>query len=108
VDKTVAAAIDSVAEVVIGDRKRFHQASLRTPGPDLLPGRWRTFKWPRFAPSGRDRLPGEKRVEARQHEDHRGPRSDDARNHYHKFHRGTLQQIAHNQLGSLGESFRGG
>jgi hypothetical protein len=35
-------AIDGLAEVVTGDRKRFHQASPRTPGPDLPPVKWRT------------------------------------------------------------------
>lgn len=30
-------AIDGLAEVVTGDRRRFHQASPRTPGPDLPP-----------------------------------------------------------------------
>ncbi|CAM3050824.1 hypothetical protein JHFBIEKO_4413 [Methylobacterium mesophilicum] len=37
-------AIDGVAEVVVGDRKRFHQESPRTPGPDLPPGKWRTVE----------------------------------------------------------------
>lgn len=35
-------AIDDVAEVVTGDRRRFHQQSPRTPGPDLPPVKWRT------------------------------------------------------------------
>jgi len=37
-------AIDGLAEVVTGDRKRFHQESPRTPGPDLPPGKWRTVE----------------------------------------------------------------
>jgi hypothetical protein len=38
-------AIDGLAEVVTGDRKRFHQEAPRTPGPDLPPGkRWRTVE----------------------------------------------------------------
>lgn len=37
-------AIDGLAEVVAGDRKHFHQASPRTPGPDLPPAKWRTVK----------------------------------------------------------------
>lgn len=35
-------AIDSLAEVVTGDRQRLHQESPRTPGPDLPPTKWRT------------------------------------------------------------------
>jgi len=35
-------AIDDVAEVVTRDRKRFHQQSPRTPGPDLPSAKWRT------------------------------------------------------------------
>ena len=36
---------DGLTEVVTGDRKRFHQASPRTPGPELPPGkRWRTVE----------------------------------------------------------------
>jgi hypothetical protein len=38
----IVEAIDGLAEVVSGDRKRFHQQSPRTPGPDLPPGKWRT------------------------------------------------------------------
>ena len=37
-------AIDGLAEVVTGDRKRFHLVSPRTPGPDLPPGKWRTVE----------------------------------------------------------------
>jgi hypothetical protein len=37
-------AIDGLAEVVTGDRKRFHQVSPRTPGPDLPPVKWRTVE----------------------------------------------------------------
>jgi hypothetical protein len=40
----VVDAIDGVAEVVTGDRKRFHQVSPRTPGPDLPPVKWRTVE----------------------------------------------------------------
>lgn len=40
----VVNAIDGVAEVVVGDRKCFHQVSPRTPGPDLPPGKWRTVE----------------------------------------------------------------
>ena len=37
-------AIDRVTEVVAGDRRQFHQASPRTPGPDLPPVKWRTVE----------------------------------------------------------------
>ncbi|MCJ2021205.1 hypothetical protein MKK84_27950 [Methylobacterium sp. E-065] len=37
-------AIDGLAEVVTGNRARFHQASPRTPGPDLPPVKWRTVE----------------------------------------------------------------
>ena len=40
----VVDAIDGVAEVVAGDRKRFHQASPRTPGPNVPPAKWRTVE----------------------------------------------------------------
>jgi hypothetical protein len=40
----VVEAIDGLAEVVTGDRKRFHQQSPRTPGPDLPPAKWRTVE----------------------------------------------------------------
>jgi hypothetical protein len=36
--------IDGVAEVVAGDRKRFHQVSPRMPRPDLPPVKWRTVE----------------------------------------------------------------
>lgn len=37
-------AIDGLAEVVAGDRKRFHQQIPRTPGPVLPPVKWRTVE----------------------------------------------------------------
>jgi hypothetical protein len=37
-------AIDGVAEVVTGDRQRFHQESPRTPGPELPAVKWRTVE----------------------------------------------------------------
>ena len=37
-------AIDGLAEVVTGDRKRFHQESPRTPGPELVPVKWHTVE----------------------------------------------------------------
>lgn len=40
----IVEGIDDVAEVVTGDRKRFHQVSPRTPGPDLPPVKWRTVE----------------------------------------------------------------
>ncbi|MGH1571869.1 hypothetical protein ACRAWG_15735 [Methylobacterium sp. P31] len=36
--------VDAVAEVVSGGRKRFHQVSPRTPGPDLPSARRRTME----------------------------------------------------------------
>lgn len=40
----VVDAIDGVAEVVAGDRKRFHQRDATTPGPALPPVKWRTVE----------------------------------------------------------------
>jgi hypothetical protein len=40
----VLGAIASLAEVVAGDRKRFHQQSPHSPGPDLAPLKWRTVE----------------------------------------------------------------
>lgn len=40
----IVEAIDGLAEVVAGDRKRFHQVSPRTLGPDLPPVKWRTVE----------------------------------------------------------------
>jgi hypothetical protein len=37
-------AINDVAEVVTGDRRRFHRQSPRTPGPCLPPVKWRTVE----------------------------------------------------------------
>jgi hypothetical protein len=37
-------AIDGLAEVVTGDRRRFHQKDATTPGSDLPPVRWRTVE----------------------------------------------------------------
>jgi hypothetical protein len=37
-------AIDGLAEVVTGDRKRFHQVSPRTARPDLPSVKWRTVE----------------------------------------------------------------
>ncbi len=41
-DEKILDAIDGLAEVMTGDRQRFHQESPRTPGPDLPPVKWRT------------------------------------------------------------------
>jgi hypothetical protein len=40
----IVGTIDGLAEVVPGDRKRFHQVSPRTLRPDLSPGKWRTVE----------------------------------------------------------------
>lgn len=40
----VMSGIDSVAEVVVGDRQRFHQQDATTPGPELPPVKWRTVE----------------------------------------------------------------
>lgn len=40
----VVDAIDDVAEVVAGDRRRFHQQDATTPGPALPPVKWRTVE----------------------------------------------------------------
>jgi hypothetical protein len=36
--------IDGLAEVVNGNRRRFYQRDATTPGPDLLPVKWRTVE----------------------------------------------------------------
>lgn len=40
----IVEAIDGLAQVVTGDRKRFHQVNPRTRGPDLPSGKWRTVE----------------------------------------------------------------
>jgi hypothetical protein len=37
-------AIDGLAEVVTGDRRRFYQRDATTPGPTLQPSKWRTVE----------------------------------------------------------------
>jgi hypothetical protein len=37
-------AIDGLAEVMTGDRRRFYQRDATTPGPDLPPTRFRTVE----------------------------------------------------------------
>lgn len=37
-------AIDGLAEVVTGDRRRFYQRDATTPGADLPPVKWRTVE----------------------------------------------------------------
>jgi hypothetical protein len=40
----VVDAIDGVAEVVAGDRRKFHQGDMTTPGEALPPVKWRTVE----------------------------------------------------------------
>ena len=44
VTEGIVDAIDGLAEVVTGDRRRFYQRDATTPGPDLPPTRFRTVE----------------------------------------------------------------